>query len=201
MSHLGFHLTKLIAEKTESKQVNEIIFEALTGACKSIEEASGHISVNNMSEAVFRNLFALQIARIAPTSKILVECNKIDLVVHVAAQVSYVEFKYYVHSRVFDPYTLRPRGWKSHPSPANFRQFQRSINQLRERPPTLGVKKMLVLLYADPPPPFRRARYSDYYQDKEFLSPLNVSRIGDSIQFVCQSTGHNCHAAVFQVDA
>jgi hypothetical protein len=182
-------------------QVKELLLEALSGACQSIAEASAYIPINLMSEAVFRNMFALRLAQLTPTSKVLIECDKIDLVAHISNQVAYLEFKYYVHSRVFDPYTLKARGWKSHPSPANFRQFQKSIDQLRERTPALDISRAIVLLYADPPPPIRRSKYSDYYQDSTRLAPLRIVEMGSPIDFICRASGHNCHASMFQVDA
>jgi hypothetical protein len=48
-----------------------------------------------------------------------VECDRIDLVLHGAEEKVFVEFKFYLHPRKFNPYTGKWSGFKGGPGLKN----------------------------------------------------------------------------------
>jgi hypothetical protein len=122
--------------------------------------------LSRWNESVFRYCFCRSLCMVYPQIEQLVECGRIDLVLRQQPLAAFIEFKFYQHSRQFDPYDGRPRGYKGGPSLKNVREFQMCIHQLHERPSVAGLFKYIVLVYADPKDDSRpNCGFSRYYND------------------------------------
>lgn len=98
--------------------------------------------------------------------KQFVECDRIDLVLHRAEEKAFVEFKFYLHPRKFDPYTGDWSGFKGGPGPKNLDEFRRCVDHLYRRASAPELSKYIVLVYADPVDASRPGnRYSVHYND------------------------------------
>jgi len=118
------------------------------------------------NEPVLRYYFCRSLAMTYPQVEQFVECDKIDLVLRQPPLIAFIEFKFYRHSRRFDPYDGRPRGFKGGPNRKNVREFQACIDQLHRRPSVPHLSKYIVLVYADPMDNSKpNYRYSHYYDD------------------------------------
>ncbi|MFJ1541690.1 hypothetical protein ACIODS_24395 [Micromonospora chalcea] len=118
------------------------------------------------NESVFRYSFCRHLPGVDEGVQPFVECERIDLVLYRGDEKAFVEFKFYVHPRRFDPYTGVSSGFKGGPSPKNLHEFQRCVQQLHDRKSVPGLSKYIVLAYADPLSGSTPGqRYSDYYDD------------------------------------
>jgi hypothetical protein len=102
--------------------------------------------------------------------KQLVECGRIDLVLHNGEEKAFIEFKFYLRPRRYDPYTGKLVGFKGGPGAQNLREFRRCVDELSRRHSAPGLSKYVVLVYADPSDGGSPGnRYSDDYDD--YLHP------------------------------
>ncbi|SBV26123.1 hypothetical protein GA0070620_1605 [Micromonospora krabiensis] len=106
--------------------------------------------LSRWNESIFRYFFCRQLASTKPSVSQFVECDHIDLVLHSAEEKAFVEFKFYLHPRKFDPYTGNSLGFKGGPSLQNLAEFRRCVDHLHGRNLTPGLSKYLILVYADP---------------------------------------------------
>ena len=117
--------------------------------CKTTISAGMHIT--RWNESVFRFFFCQSLCETDSNIVQHVECNKIDLVLHAGSDVAFIEFKFYIHSPVFDPCSgKRKHSRKSFPSEKNYKNFSDCVSQLKKRRCDRQPSKFLVLFYADP---------------------------------------------------
>jgi hypothetical protein len=95
-----------------------------------------------------------------------VECRRIDLVLKQGSNLAFIEFKFFLHHRRFDPYDGNVGGFKGGPGPKNLEEFQKCVNQLHDHRAHPSLLKYVVLVYADPTDGSRsRLRYANQYED------------------------------------
>jgi hypothetical protein len=150
--------------------VDDVVRSAFSSTLAFLPEELARMPLSRWSEPVFRYLFCRSLADAYPCVKQLVECGRIDLVLHGGEEKAFVEFKFYLRPRRYDPYTGRLLGFKGGPGAQNLREFRRCVNDLSRRRSVPGLSKYVVLAYADPSNGGSpRNRYSDDYDD--YLHP------------------------------
>lgn len=143
-----------------------IVLSAFSATMKFIPGELQQMPLNRWNESVFRYFFCRELSDINPEVKQFVECDRIDLVLHAAQEKAFVEFKFYLHPRKFDPYTGDCLGFKGGPGPGNLDNFQQCVDQLYKRKSVPGLSKYIVLMYVDPAGKGGPGkRYSVYYDD------------------------------------
>lgn len=157
------------------------------------------------NESVFRFIFCKNINKRNKEINQLVECNRIDLVLRGSDFLSFIEFKFYIHSNKFDPCTQQQRGRKSFPSPNNFNEFKKSIEILKNREGTKLTSKFIILFYADPDP-CKSAVYDFYYNKQKInelkkFEPLLTEKY--RIEFDLTNSKNNilhCNAVIYELE-
>lgn len=174
--------------------MKKLLEQALRCASKCFEDESATMPIERWNESVFRFLFSREIARLKPKVKQFVECQKIDLVLHSAEDIAFVEFKFYIHNPGYCANSremLKRR--KSYPSGGNVKQFEQCIDKLRARYPDEGerVRKFVVLFYSDPTDHTGR-RYSQDYGDSNALEKRYRVKVLCTTRPVCHSSQVEC---------
>jgi hypothetical protein len=142
--------------------------------------------LSRLNESVFRYHVCRFIADKHPNVEQFVECNRIDLVLSSPAERAFVEFKFYVRPKRFDPYGGKSGAFKGRPSPQNLREFQQSVDKLSRVPDRAGLSKFVVLAYADPTAPGRgMARYADLYDAYQHPSHVGLRTVEASETIPC----------------
>jgi len=178
-----------------------LLTAALNDSCDRLLESSRAIPVNDLNESVFRYFFAEAVINRAPSTQLLFECNRIDLVVRTPLDLAFLEFKYYIHSPAIDPCTFLPKNRKKgYPSEANVCNFKKSIEILRRRECSDEVRKYVVLFYEDPEGA-RGRTYDLDYADVHLDKVLRISQLLSPIAFSCLSTRAKCTARLYAVQA
>ncbi|MFG1722171.1 hypothetical protein ACGFII_26460 [Micromonospora chalcea] len=137
------------------------------------------------NESVFRYFFCRHLPGVDEGVQPFVECDRIDLVLHGGDEKAFLEFKFYVHPRRYDPYTGDSSGFKGGPGLQNLHEFQRCVQQLHDRKSVPGLSKYIVLAYADPlsgSTPGKR--YSDYYDDYRHSDERVALDLQESAEFI-----------------
>ncbi|MEU8093739.1 MULTISPECIES: hypothetical protein [Micromonospora] len=150
------------------------------------------------NESVFRYFFCRHLPGVDEGVQPFVECERIDLVLHGGDEKAFVEFKFYVHPRRFDPYTGASSGFKGGPGLQNLQEFQRCVQQLHDRKSVPGLSKYVVLAYADPITGTKR--YSDYYDDYRHSDERVTLDLQESAEFI-NAREERIQAKLFTVDA
>ena len=144
--------------------MNEVVQTAFRRTVKFLPSELKIMPLSRWNESVLRYFFCRFLAKADPEVEQFVECDHIDLVLKSSRLVAFVEFKFFIHPRRFDPYDGTARGFKGGPGRQNLREFRACIDRLHKRPPTPGLSKYVVLVYADPADGSRPGgRYSHYY--------------------------------------
>ena len=139
--------------------------------------------LSRWNESVLRYFFCRCIAVSYPNIKQLIECDGIDLVLRHEPQVAFIEFKFYKHSRRFDPYDESVHGYKGSHGRQNLKEFQACIDQLHKRPSKPNLSKYIVLVYADPTDGSRpHSRFSNQYSDYRQPNKDVVLHLVESIE-------------------
>ncbi|WP_446213426.1 hypothetical protein [Micromonospora sp. IBSANI012] len=130
--------------------MDDIVRSAFSRAMASMSDELPLMPLSRWNESVFRYLFCRSLAEAHPGVTQFVECDRIDLVLHHAEEKAFVEFKFYLQARKFDPYTGGWSGFKGGPGLRNLEEFRRCVDHLHGRKPMYGLAKYIVLVYADP---------------------------------------------------
>lgn len=146
--------------------MNEVILAAFRKTINFLRLEVEVMPLSRWNESVLRYFFCCYIATSYPNVKQFIECDRIDLVLKYESQVAFIEFKFYKHSRRFDPYDERILGYKGGPGRQNLREFQACIDQLHKRPSKPYLSKYFVLVYVDPTDGSKPlSRFSNQYSD------------------------------------
>ncbi|SCG15505.1 hypothetical protein GA0070610_1739 [Micromonospora echinofusca] len=142
--------------------------------------------LSRWNESVLRYFFCRLLSNAYPDVKQFVECDRIDLVLHRAGEKAFVEFKFYLHPRKFDPYTGDWSGFKGGPGLRNLAEFRRAVDHLHGRNPMQGLSKYVVLVYVDPvdgssPGNSYSVHYDDYRHSDEKIA-LDLLESGGPIE-------------------
>lgn len=183
----------------------EILITALNATLIDMESNFHDAPIEAWNESVFRFIFCKNINKQNKEINQLVECERIDLVLHGSDFLSFIEFKFYIHSYRFDPYTQQRRGRKSFPSPQNFNEFKNSIKILKGKKETKLLTKFIILFYADPDP-CNNAKYNSYYNKEgidtliEFEPRLTEKyRVDFDLTNSKNNILHHCHAVIYEL--
>lgn len=150
--------------------MTEVVQEGFRGSVRFLESELQVMPLSRWNESVLRYFFCRSIATTHPHVEQFVECGRIDLVLAQAALRAFVEFKFYWQPRRFDPYGKDQPGFKGGPSLKNLREFHSCIEQLAERPQSLGLSKYVVLVYADRTNVDQpELKYSSHYDEFQHL--------------------------------
>lgn len=177
-----------------------LISKAFAEAANHIALESTHTPVHHLNEFVFRFFLARAIKLEHPKAIVLPECRKIDLVIHHDGEIALLELKYLVHTVGVDPITRQGPYAKGYPSKANEKQFENSVEKLRDYKTAHKVERYAVVFYADPISPERRS-YSAWYESTETHFKLGIERRQIISPFSCKSSGHRCSGLLFAVHA
>ena len=181
--------------------MQQLLERALTSTVSAVRLESARIPVHHLNESVFRFLFQQALLAASPSVELLPECRKIDLVVRAKRSIAFVEFKYLVHSRGYDPTTLAPlASWKSYPSPANQRQFLASVRKLKAVHSKHPVLRLVVLFYSDPHPQSSRS-YHAWYASSEMPQLAGLHLVKQLRPFRCSLSEAQCYASLYVVAA
>ena len=179
----------------------KLIEQALISTLEALRVQSERIAVNSLNESVFRFLFQQALLAANPSAELLAECQKIDLVVRAERTVAFVEFKYFVHSRSYDPVTLSPlASWKSFPSLANQRQFLASVQKLKAVHSEHPVFRLVVLFYSDLASQNGRS-YHSWYASAEMPKLAGLHLVKQVGSFRCALSNAQCYAALYATTA
>ena len=146
----------------------ELLKAALDDTLSEMEKDFSVAPIEAWNESVFRFIFCKNINKQNKEISQLIECNRIDLVLHKGGLSSFIEFKFYIHSSRFDPCTQNIMGRKSYPSDKNFSEFENSAKKLINQKETKSTSKFIILFYADPNPCDFARTYDSYYK-KEII--------------------------------
>ena len=162
--------------------MNEVVQTAFRSTVEFLPSEFAVMPLSRWNEAVLRYCFCRFLATANPEVEQFVECDHIDLVLKSSRLVAFVEFKFFIHPRRFDPYDGRARGFKGGPGRKNLGELQACIDQLHERRCTPNLSKHIVLVYADPADGSRPGlRYShDYDQYHHPRSDVALRRVESS---------------------
>jgi hypothetical protein len=147
--------------------MEEIIKEAFLSSIEHLREEVQNMPISLWTESVFRYGFCRSIAMTRKEVELFIECGRIDLVLSNGNQRAFVEFKFYVHPRRFDPYgNHKTNAFKGGPGLKNLAEFNACVKKLHDREPRPHVSKYVVLVYIDPTDGSREnKRYSAHYDD------------------------------------
>ncbi len=146
--------------------MDEVVRSTFSSTMAFMLAELAQMSLSRWNESVFRYFFCRFLSDAHPDVKQFVECSRIDLVLHCGEEKAFVEFKFYLHPRRFDPYTGNWSGFKGGPGRKNLSEFRKCVDGLYGREPVPGLSKYVVLVYADPVDGSRPAlRYSVHYDD------------------------------------
>lgn len=150
--------------------MDDVVRSTFSSTLALLQEELRRMPLSRWSESVFRYFFCRSLADAYPGVKQLVECGRIDLVLHSGEEKAFVEFKFYLRPKRYDPYTGEPLGFKGGPGAQNLREFRQCVNALSHRQSMPGLSRYVVLVYADPSDGASPGnRYSDNYDD--YLHP------------------------------
>lgn len=143
------------------------------GALDTLKSELPVMPLSRWNESVLRYYFSRAVALAHPGVEQFVECDKIDLVLAGKGLRAFVEFKFYVNPRRFDPYGRPRSGFKGGPSLKNLAEFRSCVDQLAGRTTVPGLSKYVVLVYADGVGGRRaKHRYSSHYD--EYAHPTDT---------------------------
>ncbi|MBQ0895098.1 hypothetical protein KBX37_18655 [Micromonospora sp. U56] len=146
--------------------MDDIVRSTFSSTMAFMPEELRRMPLSRWNESVFRYFFCRQLSDAYPDVNQFVECDRIDLVLHSAEEKAFVEFKFYLHPRRFDPYTGDWSGFKGGPGLRNLEEFRRCVDHLHGRKPMHGLSKYIILVYADPAGGSSPGnRYSVHYDD------------------------------------
>lgn len=148
---------------------------AFRGAVDALRSELPLMPLSRWNESVFRYYFCRAVAVAHPGVEQFVECEKIDLVLAGGGLRAFVEFKFYVNPRRFDPYGHSRSGFKGGPSLKSLAEFRSCVDQLASRHAVPGLSKFVVLAYVDGTEERRaKHRYSDHYDSYEHPSDVGL---------------------------
>jgi hypothetical protein len=131
--------------------------------------------LSRWNESVFRYFYCRALAEAHPEVKQLVECDRIDLVLHHGTEKAFVEFKFYLQPRRINPYTGGWSGFKGGPGTQNLNEFRQCITTLHARAFVPGLSKYIVLVYADPNEGTSPGRQYSIHYDSYVHSDENIA--------------------------
>jgi hypothetical protein len=130
--------------------VDDVVRSTFSSTLAFLPNELRRMPLSRWNESVFRYFFCRFLADAYPGMKQLVECGRIDLVLHRGEEKAFVEFKFYLRPRRYDPYTGELLGFKGGPGAQNLREFRQCVDDLNLRESVPGLSKYIVLVYADP---------------------------------------------------
>lgn len=130
--------------------VDDVVRSTFSNTLAFLSNELRRMPLSGWNESVFRYFFCRVLAAAYPGVKQLVECGRIDLVLHSGEEKAFVEFKFYLRPRRYDPYTGDLLGYKGGPGAQNLREFRQCVNDLSLEQSVPGLSKYVVLVYADP---------------------------------------------------
>lgn len=175
-----------------------LLIAAFEDAIAQIRAEEARMPLDRWNESVFRFFYSRAIAALEPDVTQLVECDRIDLVLHRGSERAFVEFKFYTHSIRYDPITGEQTGMKGFPSPENRREFKNCVDTLRKRPvPSEGLR-VVALFYADPVS--AQKIYEQRYGDDSLVEDeLNINRLASIGPFLSHDLQNTCNARLYEI--
>ncbi len=152
----------------------ELLKVALDDTLDEMKRDFSVAPIEAWNESVFRFIFCKNINKQNKEISQLVECNRIDLVLHKPGFSSFIEFKFYIHSSRYEHCTKKIIGLKSYPSDRNFGEFKNSAKKLSNQKESESTSKFIILFYADPDPCNFRRKYDDYYKKETIELPQEI---------------------------
>ena len=125
--------------------MNEVVPTAFRSTVEFLPTEFPVMPLSRWNESVLRYYFCRFLATANPEVEQFVECDHIDLVLKSSRLVAFVEFKFDIKPRRFDPCDGSARGFKGAPGAKNRREFQKCINRLHKRRCTTEVSKYVVV--------------------------------------------------------
>jgi hypothetical protein len=175
---------------------------------KAFEEAVGQFKAEEVlmplarwNESVFRFFYCRAIAKLEPDVTQLVECSRIDLVLHRRSERAFVEFKFYTHSVAYNSITGKMGRTKGYPSLKNRREFENCVKALRQRPGPPEVLKLVALFYADPVAATQKTYEISYGDDSGVEDQLKIRRLTPIGSFRSTDSKSICNARLYEVES
>lgn len=159
--------------------LNEVLRHALDRSMQDLVDLQEQMPIERWNETVFRFYFGLAIARAYPHLTQLVEAARIDLVLCEYDWTAFIECKFYLKRHRRDPYSAAVTGIKGGPGRQNESEFVHGIDRLAQRPHAAGLRRFILLVFADPAAasPHHRQRFGDYLS--EYQHPTREVRVTD----------------------
>jgi hypothetical protein len=176
-----------------------LLIAAFEDAITQIRAEEARIPLDRWNESVFRFFYSRAITTLEPDVTQLVECDRIDLVLHRGSERAFIEFKFYTHSIRHDPITGERTGMKGFPGPKNCLEFKECVETLRQRPISPEGLKVVGLFYADPLAPAHKT-YEECYGDGSGIEDeLKISRLVSIGPFRSHDLQNTCNARLYEV--
>jgi hypothetical protein len=176
-----------------------LLIAAFEDAISQIRAEEVRMPLDRWNESVFRFFYSRSVTLLEPGVTQLVECNRIDLVLHRGNERAFVEFKFYTHSVRHDAVAGNQTGMKGFPSIKNRLEFNNCVDMLRLRPEPPGGLKVVARFYADPVVANQKT-YEEYYGDDSGIEDeLKISRLASIGPFPSHDLQNTCHARLYEV--
>ena len=176
-----------------------LLIAAFEDAVTLVRAAEKRMPLDRWNESVFRFFYSRAIASLEPDVRQLVECERIDLVVHRGSERALIEFKFYTHSIRYDPMTGSRVRRKGFPSLKNRREFKNCVETLRQRTAPPDVLKVVALFYADPVAAAKKTYEECYGDDSGIEDELKIGRLATVGPFPSHDAQNICSARLFEV--
>ena len=181
--------------------MRQLLIAAFEEAVTRFKAEEALMPLARWNESVFRFLYSRVIAAKEPDVTQLVECNRIDLMLHRRTERAFVEFKFYTHSVGYNPVTGMMERMKGYPSSQNRREFENCVKILRERTVSPEVLKLVVLFYADPVAATRNKNTYEmsYGNDSGIENELKIRLLTSIGPFQSNDSKNVCNAKLYEV--
>jgi hypothetical protein len=176
-----------------------LLIAAFEDAVAQIRAEEARMPLDRWNESVFRFFYSRAIAALEPDVPQLVECDRIDLVLHRGSERAFIEFKFYTHSIRYDPITGERTGMKGFPGRKNQREYRKCVETLRQRSISPDGLKVVALFYADPLAAAHKTYEESYGDDSGNEDELKISRLASIGPFRSHDLQNNCYARLYEV--
>ena len=176
--------------------MRQLLIAAFEEAVTRFKADEALMPLARWNESVFRFLYSRVIAAKEPDVTQLVECNRIDLVLHRRTERA---FMFYTHSVGYNPTTGMMERMKGYPSPQNRREFENCVKVLRERTVSPEVLKLVVLFYADPVTATRNTYEMSYGNNSSIENELKIRLLTSIGPFPSNDSKNVCNAKLYEV--
>ncbi|MHC4062332.1 MAG: hypothetical protein ACYSR6_12130 [Planctomycetota bacterium] len=196
----GKERNRSVSSDFSAENIERIVIDVFRRTASTLSKELELICLDHWHEGILRFLFLKEVLTYDDSLTCFVECDRIDLVIRKGNVGAFIEFKFYLHSPKYDPYTGARIGRKGYPSPKNFKEFNKCIDELHRRRQDQNIAKFIVLAYADPVNA-KTKTYGGYYDDFTIPSERNINlKTIDSVESIrCGKTNSMITLKLFEI--